>query len=134
MTTNHENRRADNRDNNRLAWGIALGLVLGGGLGTAFDAALGTYGIGIGAGVAVGMALGIAFAPVSTPKTENAKCYKRSFVFFTPLGGILLLLGIISFTSKSEFLRALAMGFLGGALVFVVIGLAHGKKYWKLSR
>ena len=111
-----------------------MGLVLGGGLGTAIDAAFATWGIGMSGGVAVGMALGIAFAPVSTSKIENAKCYKQSFIFNVALGGIVLLLGVISLGLRSEALRALATGFLPGAIVFLAIGLAHGKTYWRLSR
>lgn len=132
MTANHENRRADNRDNNG-ALAIALGLVFGTGLGVAVDAALGTHGIGIGAGGALGIMVGSLF--ISTPKTEgHAACYKRSFVVFTPLGGILLLLGLVSLASGSEVLRALAWGFLFGAFVFMTTGLAHGRRYWRLSR
>jgi hypothetical protein len=132
MATDDENRRACNRHNNRVALGMTLGTGLGVALGIAFDAVFGTWsrGMGMSGGVVVGMALGIAFAEVGSgaPKIENPKCYKRQVILSFALGGIVLLLGIISLGSTSEIGRILAMGFLPAAIASLVIGLAMARR------
>jgi hypothetical protein len=131
MATDDENRRACNRHNNRVALGMTLGTGLGVALGIAFDAVFGTWSMGMSAGGAVvGMALGIACAEVGSgaPRIENPKCYKRQVILSFALGGIVLLLGIISLGSRSEVLRALAMGFLPAAIASLVIGLAMARR------
>jgi len=66
------------------------------------------------------------------PRIENPKCYKRQLILSLALGGIVLLLGMISLGSRSEIGRILAMGFLPAAIAFLVIGLAMARRYWIL--
>lgn len=131
MATNHENQSGNHHQDNSTFLMI-LGLIFGAGLGVVCDALFETHGMGIGIGTAVGIAFGSLF--ITVPDTNSdPKCYKRGFVVFIPLGGLLFVVGILSIRSNWDVLRILAWAFWATGFVFVMTGLSFGRKYRDLS-